>query len=107
MSMALGWVLLALGSLICAINIYASFIRYPLHRLRGRRNQDFRWVSGYPLVGSLLVGFAWIVWMNQLGWPALIATKWASASARRPARVSAVPRLAYVVANGLWGSQRR
>jgi hypothetical protein len=47
---AVAYVLFALGSLVSGLNFYLSFLRYPLYKLLGRR---FRWVSGFPLVGSL------------------------------------------------------
>lgn len=64
-------ILLILGALISTINVYTSFIRYPLHRLRGRSAESFKFVSGYPLFGSL---FLWIaapfLWNNPaLFWP--------------------------------------
>lgn len=63
--------LLALGTLIVAVNVYTSFLRYPLHRLRGGTRDDFRFVSGVPLVGSLLLCLA----AACLGpWPALAWT---------------------------------
>jgi multisubunit Na+/H+ antiporter MnhB subunit len=45
------------GALISVIDFYLSFIRYPLHRLC-HRDRPLKWVSGYPLVGSLLLWFA-------------------------------------------------
>jgi hypothetical protein len=59
------WVIFGLGALVCLINFYTSFLRYPLHRLRGLPRESFRWVSGFPLVGSLLVAFAFM-WLHQL-----------------------------------------
>ena len=65
-----GFVVLAVGGFICGLNFYLSYIRYLLFRLAGRR-AEFRFISGVPIVGSLivilsLVGFhlprwAWIV----------------------------------------------
>ncbi len=50
------WIgLLGLGGAICAVNAYVSFLRYPIHRLRGRTPEEIRRVSGFPVVGSLLV----------------------------------------------------
>ncbi|MDT8377139.1 MAG: hypothetical protein RQ867_10455 [Mariprofundaceae bacterium] len=37
------------------MNFYTSFIRYPLHMLRGHSKESFQWVSGVPLLGTLLV----------------------------------------------------
>lgn len=45
--------LIAGGGAISCLNFYLSFIRYPLHRWRGKPRSEFRWISGFPLVGSL------------------------------------------------------
>src|SRR5690349_19056289 len=50
-----GFAIFGLGALVVWINFYTSFVRYPLHRLRGGTREDFRWVSGLPLVGSILL----------------------------------------------------
>ncbi len=42
------------GAFLCALNFYLSFLRYPLYCLRGRK-AEYRYVSGAPLFGSLLV----------------------------------------------------
>jgi hypothetical protein len=65
--MILGWTLLLLGGFTCLVNFYLSFIRYPLFRAFGGEQRDWRWKSGFPLVGSLLVGIAWIGWLRGLG----------------------------------------
>ncbi|WP_230774081.1 hypothetical protein [Roseiconus lacunae] len=38
-----------------AMNFYWTFLRYPIHRLRGGTGDDYRWISAAPLVGSVLV----------------------------------------------------
>ena len=58
MTTVLAWIAFALGALLCLTNFYLPFLRYPLHRLRGLPKESYRWVSGFPLVGSLLVGLA-------------------------------------------------
>lgn len=50
--------LFGLGAYVCCLNFYLSFLRYPLCKLSGR---ECRWVSGFPLVGSLLVVLAGVV----------------------------------------------
>ena len=62
-----GWILFAIGALICAVNFYTSWVRYPLHRLRGGAPEAYRWVSGIPLVGTLLVMLAWARWLRLEG----------------------------------------
>ena len=59
--------LLAVGAFIALTNFYLSFIRIPFHRWRG--HHDVKWVSGIPLLGSLVL----IVSLAGLdGWPALL-----------------------------------
>jgi len=50
-----GIVLFALGGIITLNNICLSFVRYPIHRARGGDRETYRWVSGIPLFGSLLL----------------------------------------------------
>src|SRR5690242_11486886 len=52
---AAAWNAFVLGALLCITNFYLSFLRYPLHRMRGLPRESYRWSSGIPLVGSLLV----------------------------------------------------
>ena len=56
--MDMGWLaagLLGLGGLICCVNFYLSFLRYPIHRFRGGLRETYKYDSGVPLFGSLLV----------------------------------------------------
>jgi hypothetical protein len=46
---------LTAGGAICLVNFYLSFLRRPLFVLRGGKKEDFRWSSGIPLIGSLIV----------------------------------------------------
>jgi len=48
-------VLFSMGGFICCKNFYLSFLRYPIHRLKGGSREDYQWVSGIPVLGSLLV----------------------------------------------------
>ena len=63
--------LFGLGTLITCVNVYTSFIRYPLHRWRGGTADDFRWISGFPLFGSL---FLWLAALLLIPWPVLMWT---------------------------------
>ena len=54
------YVLLVLGGLLCVLNFYLSFLRYPVYRLRGRQS-EYRWASGIPLIGSALVVVALLI----------------------------------------------
>ena len=56
MSNVIAWTAFALGALLCLFNFYLSFLRYPLHRLRGLPEESFRYASGIPLLGSVFVG---------------------------------------------------
>ncbi len=47
----LSWIFGVFGALVCALNIYLSLLRYPLHRLKGGTKQSYKYVSGFPLVG--------------------------------------------------------
>ena len=64
--MILGWIPGLLGGFICLVNFYMSFLRYPLFLALGGKQDDWRWVSGFPLVGSLFVAIAWIGWLRGL-----------------------------------------
>src|SRR5262245_2419557 len=48
----LAYILFALGAFLSLLNFHLSVVRPVIHRLRGR---DSRFVSGFPLVGSLLL----------------------------------------------------
>lgn len=55
---ALAWLALLVGGLVSALNFYLSFCRFALHRLRGGSREAYRWKSGIPLLGSLLVALS-------------------------------------------------
>jgi hypothetical protein len=48
----LGYTLFALGAFVSCLNFYLSVLCYPLCKLWGR---EYKWVSGIPLIGSLLL----------------------------------------------------
>jgi hypothetical protein len=58
---------LILGGIIAVLNFYLSFIRVPL-LLRLKR--EARWVSGFPLIGSILLvpvaGYFAVMWSPWL-----------------------------------------
>ena len=54
----LSWVAFGLGGLLCLSNFYLSFLRYPLHKLRGGTKETYRWNSGIPLFGSGMVALS-------------------------------------------------
>jgi len=67
--LVVAYFLLGLGGLICAINIFLSFI-LPLIKMLRRR--ESRTASGFPIVGSFMVVVAlvghsfpaWLRWMS-------------------------------------------
>jgi hypothetical protein len=73
-ALIIGCTFLALGTVVASINFYTSFVRYPLHRWRGGSRADFRWISGFPLVGSLFLWLAVLCLTSQptLMWTAII-----------------------------------
>jgi hypothetical protein len=51
----LAYALFGLGGLISLGNFYLSFVRYPLLMLRGRTSEEIEFVSGFPLLGMLVL----------------------------------------------------
>ena len=60
------YVLLSFGGLLCVLNFYLSFLRYPLYKLRGKQS-EYRWVSGIPLFGSVFVAVALVILREPFG----------------------------------------
>ena len=57
----MGWIaagLLGFGGFLCCVNFYLSFLRYAIYRLCGRTRENYKWVSGVPLFGSLFVALS-------------------------------------------------
>ena len=50
--------LLILGGFICCLNFYLSFLRYPIHKMVGGKKDNYKGVSGFPLIGSLFVAIS-------------------------------------------------
>lgn len=53
--------LFSAGAGVAILNAYLSFLRYPLHRLRGRSPDTYRHASGFPMVGTLLLVLGWLL----------------------------------------------
>lgn len=53
-------ILLLLGAFIVAINLYTSAFRKLLHD-RLHPGEPYRFVSGFPLVGTVFLGIAWLL----------------------------------------------
>ena len=60
-------ILFCLGGIICVMNFYLSFLRYPVFLLRGGRKSEFQWMSGAPLIGSLSVAVG-LGYLYETGW---------------------------------------
>ena len=43
-----------LGGFIALLNFYLSFLRYPIHK-RFHSDQPWHYVSGFPLIGTILL----------------------------------------------------
>lgn len=65
----IGVVLFSLGAFISSLNFYLSWLRYPVHRLRGGTRDEYKWVSGFPLVGSILLWFSIPCLLEHQPWP--------------------------------------
>jgi hypothetical protein len=59
--------LLGTGGLLCCLNFYLSFLKYPVHRMLGGKKEDYRWDSGIPVFGSLFVALS-LFWFWQPPW---------------------------------------
>lgn len=49
----LAYMLFGLGGFFSLLNLHLSFVRPAIHRLQG--HGEYRFVSGFPLVGSLML----------------------------------------------------
>jgi hypothetical protein len=58
--------LLTIGGVICALNFYLSFVRIRMLRWMGR-SVETRFISGFPLIGSVLVVMAWAADLDSTG----------------------------------------
>jgi hypothetical protein len=61
------YVLFCLGGFFCLLNFYLSFVRYPVYRLAGGSRQEYKWVSGAPVLGSLFVGLS-LISLYETNW---------------------------------------
>lgn len=63
----LAWLFFTLGALLCGLNFYLSFLRFPIYRLRGHSAESYRWSSGIPLFGSLFVAVT-LFFLSSVPW---------------------------------------
>ena len=63
-----GYVIFVLGAVISVGNMYTSFLRYPVHLLLAKSRDSYKYVSGLPLIGGLVLVGAWLLpqslWLN-------------------------------------------
>lgn len=62
------YILLTIAGVITAYNFYLSWIRYPLHQVL-RAGESFRFVSGLPMIGFVLLCLATLAFINAAGVP--------------------------------------
>jgi hypothetical protein len=63
----LAWIALSLGATFCVHSFYLSFLRYPLHRLRGLSPESYRRESGIPVFGSVFVALS-LFRLHSVAW---------------------------------------
>lgn len=56
-----GYGIFVLGAVVSVVNIYTSFLRYPVHLLLGKSRDSYKYVSGLPLLGGLVLIGAWLL----------------------------------------------
>jgi hypothetical protein len=59
-----GYLTFGLGALVSLLNFYTSWVRMPLLRALGRPPH---WVSGFPIIGSLLLAISAILMWEVRG----------------------------------------
>lgn len=59
-----GYGIFLLGAIVSIINFYISYLRYPTHRLLGKSRDTYKYVSGLPLIGGLVLIGAWLLPQN-------------------------------------------
>ena len=52
---------LAIGGWICLTNFYLSYIRYFLFLRRGGKKDEYKFISGFPLIGSTVVALTLVI----------------------------------------------
>jgi len=68
-----GFALLLAASAIAALNFYLSWLRYPLYRWKGGREGEYRWMSGFPIIGNVLCVGGWALGgASSAWWPLVI-----------------------------------
>lgn len=68
MSKILAIILFSTGAIISCLNFYLSFLRPVVHRLRRGTFDGYRFESGVPLLGSLLLVIAAVLMRDSAIW---------------------------------------
>lgn len=63
---------LVLGGGIAIINAYLSFVRPAVYRLRHGETESYRFISGVPIIGSVILMFSPLPLCASL-WPSFVA----------------------------------
>ena len=53
-----------LGGVICLLNFYLSFLRYPIYKLL---KKEYKWVSGVPVLGSVFAAVS-LLFLYEITW---------------------------------------
>ena len=56
-----GYGVFVLGAIVSGANMYTSFLRYPVHLVLGKSRDSYKYVSGLPLIGGLVLIGAWLL----------------------------------------------
>jgi hypothetical protein len=56
-----GYGIFVLGAIVSVANMYTSFLRYPVHLVLGKSRDSYKYVSGLPLIGGLVLIGAWLL----------------------------------------------
>lgn len=65
-----GYGIFVLGAVVSIVNMYTSYLRYPVHRLLGKSRDSYKHVSGLPLIGGFVLIGAWL--LPQSLWLSLV-----------------------------------
>jgi len=65
-----GYGIFMLGAVVSVVNMYTSYLRYPVHRVLGKSRDSYKHVSGFPLIGGLVLIGAWL--LPQSLWLSLV-----------------------------------
>lgn len=65
-----GYGIFILGAMVSVLNLYISWLRYPIHRVLGKSRDSYKHASGLPMFGGLVLIGAWFLpqslWLNTV-----------------------------------------